>query len=184
MKHLYWIGVAVVLGLGIFIARSIRVSPQTITLIPFTQVATPEEMGQMVFASLQGEVKQAPLLMLGVTPNAIEDLELWQGFLAAAENSGLKYEMIVVEPQLPFVEIFHTAIHMDIKSEMRRFSEGLTQAKQKGTRVAVIVPSIYASQLLTKNPVDRLQKEFGQPSTFWILQQLLNIWEMLIILIP
>lgn len=161
MKHLYWIGVIIVIAGGIFIARSISVSPETQTLIPFSQVATPEDMGQKVFTGLQAEIKQAPVLLLGVTPNSIEDLELWRGFLEAAESAGVKYEIIIVEPKLPYVELFQTAAHFDIKAEMGRFAEGLVAAKEKGLRTVVIVPSIYSSQLLKSNPADRLQKEFS-----------------------
>jgi hypothetical protein len=163
MKHLYWIGVVVVIVGGIFIARSINIGPETQTLIPFSQVSTPEEMGQNIFKTLKAEVMHAPFLMLGVTPNAIEDIELWRGFLEAAESAGLKYEMIVVEPKLPYVEIFRSALYIDIKTEMRRFAEGLVAAKDKGLRAIVIVPTIYSSQLLKSNPVDRLQRDFSLP---------------------
>ncbi len=58
--------------------------------------------------------------------------------------------MIIVEPMLPYVEIFHGAVYVPMKDEMPRFVEGVQKALQQGLRVAAIVPNIYSSQLLKK----------------------------------
>jgi len=95
-----------------------------------------------------------------VMPDQIEDIELWQGFLSALSSTESKYDMVMVDPQLPFVELLMADIQMDIKAEMFRFAEGVKKAIAQGHRVAVIVPSIYSTQLLLHNPAAKLKSGY------------------------
>lgn len=160
MKYLYWLGAVAVIGVGIYFSMNISVQPQAVSKIQFSQFSSPEEFGKVVFEKLRLEVREAPLVLLGVTPNMIEDMEFWRGFLESNQEKGYKYDVIVVEPLLPYVELFDSNMRIDIKDEMRRFVEGVKKARAEGLRVAVIVPNIYSSQLIAKNPVDRLKMEF------------------------
>lgn len=158
-KYIYWISAAAVAALGLVLAMNISIRPETLAKVEFTQVSTPEEMGKLVFEKLRLEVKGSPVLLLGVTPNQIEDLEMWRGFLEANQEPGSKYDVIVVEPMLPYVEIFDPAMRIEMKEEMNRFVEGIKNARAQNLRVVAIVPNIYASQLIQMNPVHRLQQE-------------------------
>ena len=160
MKYLYWLGVLAVIFLGVWLASSISVHPQTQTKIKFSQVHLPEDFGKRVFETLRSEIKASPVILLGVTPNKIEDMELWRGFLETNQEAGSKYDVLVVEPMLPFVELFESNMRMDIKGDMLRFVEGVRKARSEGLRVAVIVPNIYSSQQLPRNPASRLINEF------------------------
>lgn len=162
MKYLYWLCVVAVLAGGIYFA--VTFSPPAVVAtqsrIPFSQVEIAEDFGKSVFEALKTEVTSSPIVLLGVTPNQIEDMELLRGFFEANQEPGSKYDMIVVEPMLPYVELFDSNMRIDIKAEMPRFVEGLQKARAEGLRVAVIVPTIYSSQLLLKNPAARLKNEF------------------------
>lgn len=160
MKYLYWISAVAVIALGIFFAVNFSIQPQSIPKIKFSQVSTPEELGKGIYERLRLEVKAAPVVLLGVTPNKIEDMELWRGFFEANQEKGSKYDVIVVEPMLPYVELFDSNMRIDIKEEMPRFVDGVKKALSEGLRVAVIVPNVYSSQLLKKNPANRLKDEF------------------------
>lgn len=160
MKYLYWAGAVGVAILGIYFAMNFSITPKSIPKIKFSQVDTAEELGRAVFERLRSEVRQAPVVLLGVTPNQIEDLELWKGFLEANQEAGSKYDVIVVEPMLPFVELIPSNMRIDLKEEMGRFVEGVKKAREQGLRVAAIVPSIYSTQLLKANPASRLKEEF------------------------
>ncbi len=160
MKYLYWIGAVSVLALGLYFATSFKVHPPTQVKINFAHYKVPEDFGREVFLKLKEEVKASPIIFLGVTPNQIEDMELWRGFFEANQEPGSKYDMIVVEPMLPYVELFDSNMRIDIKEEMARFVEGVQKARSEGLRVAVIVPHIYSTQLLKKNPASRLLTEY------------------------
>lgn len=158
-KYIYWISAAAVAALGLVFAMNFSIRPETLAQIDFTQTSTPEEIGKLVSEKLHLEIKESPVLLLGVTPNQIEDLELWRGFLESNQEPGFKYDVIVVEPMLPYVEIFDPAMRIEMKEEMNRFVEGINNARAQNLRVVAIVPNIYASQLIQMNPVHRLNDE-------------------------
>jgi hypothetical protein len=164
MKYLYWVGAAFVIG-GIIYLSTLVGSPQpaTKTLIKFAQYETPEDFGKAIFTALQAEVKSAPIIMLGVTPNQVEDMEVWRGFMQANQEQGTKYEVIAVEPMLPYVELFPSNLRFNIRDNMPEFVDGVRKAQAEGLRVAIVVPHVYSSKLLKGNPVDRLQNEFHLP---------------------
>ncbi|KYG68630.1 hypothetical protein AZI87_05180 [Bdellovibrio bacteriovorus] len=160
MKYIYWACATAVIALGIYFAMNFSIQPQSIPKIKFSQVTTPEELGKGVYERLRLEVKEAPVVLFGVTPNQIEDMELLRGFFEANQEAGSKYDVIVVEPMLPYVELFNSNMRVDIKNEMDRFVDGVKKAREQGLRVAAIVPNIYSSQLLKKNPANRLKEEY------------------------
>ncbi|MGZ3768220.1 MAG: hypothetical protein ACXVCP_05985 [Bdellovibrio sp.] len=160
MKYLYWLGAAAVLVLGIYVSMNLSVQPQTVSKIKLSQFVNPEDFGKLVFEKLRPEIKEAPIVLFGVTPNMIEDIEFLRGFLEADQEQGLKYDLIVVEPMLPYVELLNANMRIDIKDDMSRFVEGVRKARAEGLRVAVIVPNIYSSQLINKNPANRLKEDY------------------------
>ncbi|UXR64131.1 hypothetical protein EZJ49_13775 [Bdellovibrio bacteriovorus] len=161
MKYLYWVGAVAVIALGVFFSMNFQIQEKSIPKIKFSQVDIPEKLGKGVYERLRMEIKNAPVVMLGVTPNQIEDLELWRGFMEANQEQGSKYDVIVVDPQLPFVELFASNMRLDVQNEMDRFVEGIKNAQAQGLRVAAIVPYIYSSQLVKKGPALRLKEEHG-----------------------
>ncbi|UYL08633.1 hypothetical protein B9G69_016440 [Bdellovibrio sp. SKB1291214] len=160
MKHLYWIGAVAIIALGLYFTLTFSVGPETTPKIAFTQVSTPEDMGKEILSKLHQEIKDAPIAVLGVTPNKIEDMELWKGFIEANQEVGMKYDVIIVEPMLPYVELFREGVYIAMKDEMSRLVEGVNKARSEGLRVALIVPHIYASQLLESNPVAKLKSDY------------------------
>lgn len=160
MKYLYWVGAIAVIALGVFFSMNFQIQERSIPKIKFSQVDLPEKLGQGVYERLRMEIKASPIVLLGVTPNQIEDLELWRGFMESNQEQGSKYDVIVVDPRLPFVELFASNMRLDIQSEMDRFVEGVKSAQAQGLRVAAIVPYIYSSQLVKKGPANRLREEY------------------------
>jgi len=161
MKYIYWIAAVLVIALGVYFSIQFTIAPQSIPKINFSQVAQPEQLGKGVFERLRLEIREAPVVLLGVTPNKIEDVELWRGFFEANQEAGSKYDVIVVESMLPYVEIFPTAMHLQVKEDMPRLVEGIKKAREQGLRVAVIVPNIYSSQLIKNNPASNLKTQYN-----------------------
>ncbi|WP_413292469.1 hypothetical protein ACLSU7_13765 [Bdellovibrio sp. HCB185ZH] len=160
MKHLYWIGAVLIIAVGLYFSMNFSVGPETTPKIEFIHVSTPEEMGKLVFEQLREEIKAAPIVILGVTPNKIEEMELVKGFIDINQDPGSKYDVVIVEPMLPYVELFRPAIYIAMKEEMQRLVEGINKARAEGLRVAVVVPNIYASQLIDANPVAKLKTDY------------------------
>ena len=158
-KYTYWIVATLIMGSLIYLISRPELEPQNLPKIKFTQVENPAIFGELILKQLQTEVRLSPVLLLGVTPEYPEDLELWKAFLDANIEPGLRYDMVIVDPQLPRIETIPTTLKMDLKTEMDRFAEGIKAARARNMRVAVIVPTIYASQLLSRNPADILKNE-------------------------
>ena len=114
----------------------------------------------MVLKELPLEIRESPVIFLGVTPNQIEDLELWRGFLEVNQGVGLMYDVLLMEPMLPYIEIFNVGMRIDMKDEMARLAEGIKKARLANLRVAVIVPTIYSTHLLKNNPYNRLKEQY------------------------
>ncbi len=128
-------------------------------------------MSDAIILRLNQEIKGAPLLMLGVTPGRKMDLEVWKAFLEQSQIPELQYQALIIDPELPFAsEMFPSAVKLDIKADVARFIEGAKKAREQGLRMAVIVPSIYASQRLQSNPADKIRKESDlAPMSFSIM---------------
>lgn len=162
---LYWITAICVVALGVYFSMNFAIQPRAIPKIKFSQVDTPEVLGKGVFERLRLEIQQADVVLLGVTPNQIEDMELWRGFIDANNQPGSKYDIIVGDPKLPYLELFPEVVHMDIQEEMPRFVEGVKHARANGQRMAVIVPTLYSSKLIRGNPANRLKSNFAIETT-------------------
>lgn len=158
-KYTYWIVATLIMGSLIYLISRPELEPQNLPKIKFTQVENPAVFGEAIFKQLHAEVSQSPILFLGVTPEHLEDLEVWKAFLNANTEQGMRYDMVIVESQLPHVDMIPATMKIELKTEMDRFAEGVKAARERNLRVAVIMPTIYASQLLSRNPADVLKNE-------------------------
>lgn len=159
MKYLYGISAAVVLIAGIGFSVYFGIQPKSIPKITYSHFQTPAKLSDAILLRLNQELKGAPLVMLGVMPGRKLDLEVWKAFLEQSQYPELKYQALVIDPELPFAkELFPSAVRMDLKTELSRFIEGAKNAREQGLRMAIIVPSIYASQRLQENPADLVRQ--------------------------
>ncbi len=160
-KYIYWTFVFIVMGLGLYLVTASSLVPRDETKLVWTEVSQPEEFGVLVFQKTRQEVQDSPLLFLGVTPNQVQDLQVWKSFLQANQATDSKYDLVMVDPRLPYIEMLPVQMKIDVKDDMDRFVAGIRKAQVLKKRVVVIVPTIYSSQLLPGNPVNRLRQEFS-----------------------
>lgn len=164
MKYLYWLVAIVVVFIGVGLSIYLGQEPVTMNVpkIAFNYYASPEEFAKEFKANMEPELKASSLVMLGVMPGRKMDLELWSWLSAE-----LKYQVLIVDPELPYAhEYFPKAIKMDLKKDLTRFVAGAKNAQTQGLRMAVVVPSIYAAQILKGNPVELVKNSGLQPASF------------------
>lgn len=159
MKYVYWLAAALLIGGGLYISTQLQLQPPSTPIMPFSEFSQPEEWGQAVAKKLRPQLDETHLVFLGVTPNQVEDMEFWKGFLAELSATGLKYDLIIAEPFLAHVDLLQPNVKMDLKMESSRFVEGVKEALGQNLRTIVVVPTIYSSQLLIGNPASRLNAE-------------------------
>ncbi len=163
MKWIYWSLMAAVLLAGIGISVYFGVQPKAVPKISLSGFEAPEEMGQAILKRLRLEIQSAPVLFLGVSPEQKAHYQIWQELLKQANEPQWKYDIIVVEKNLPHADLFKEASvpvqSMDLKSEYEQLAEGLKKAQAEKKRIVVIAPSIYISGILKGNIADRLKSE-------------------------
>jgi hypothetical protein len=120
-----------------------------------------EDVGRAVTQRLRLEIKDAPVLLIGVWPGREEEIKFVKGFLAGLTEADMKYDTVVVEPRLPMIDQISATEQIDLKDDLARFAEGAKKAVSEGRRIVAIVPSSYSTQLISKNPADRLKTEFA-----------------------
>jgi hypothetical protein len=159
MKYLYWVAAAIVVVIGVGISVYFGQGTVSLPKITYNHYSDPAKFAEVLILKMSSELKDAPLVMLGVAPGRKIGLEIWKAFLDQTASGELKYPVVIVDPGLPFAnEMFPDAVKMDLKKDFLRFIEGAKNARVQGVRMAVIVPSIYASQLLQGNPADSIKK--------------------------
>lgn len=153
---MYWIIVGIVVAAGI--GASIYLNDEQPEMIPKTHYSSfegPAQLSEAIHDSLQPELKASPIVMLGVMPGQRAHLEVWKAFLETEREGVLGYNVIVTDPDLPFVdELFPKAIKIDLKKERERFVDGAKNALSSNLRLAYIGPTIYVSQALKESPVN------------------------------
>jgi hypothetical protein len=162
MKYLYWVSVVIVVIIGVGLSVYFGQETTSIPKIQYSHFSDSGKFAETLITEMGPELQAASIVMLGVTPGRKIDLEVWKAFLEQTGQGSLKYQVLIVDPDLPLAgEMFPEAIKVDLKTEMARFMEGMQKAQAQQVRMAVIVPSIYASQLLQGNPVDLFKNNSG-----------------------
>jgi len=159
MKWLYYsISALVVVG-GISVSIYFGIQPKTVPMIKLSYFSEPEKIADSILAISGLKIMDAPVLLLGVHPQSEIDMRIWKNFLDKNIHPGLKYDVVVIDPNLPYKNLISANFEMDLKDDRPRFLEGLQAAKDKNLRTVIIVPTIYSSQLIKQNPVDLLKSE-------------------------
>jgi len=168
MKYIYWISAAVILASGIGFSVYFGIQPKTIPKITYSHFESPSDLAKAVILRMNQELKGYPIVLLGVMPGRSYDLEVWKAFLAESSVPSLQYQVLVIDADLPgAVDMFPGAVRMNFMTDTDRFVAGAKKALSQGLRMAVIVPSIYGSQLLKDSPVSLIkQKSDLQPASF------------------
>lgn len=162
MKYLYAFTVVLVLSAGLAVSYYLGQQPQSIVRVTYHPFDRPEELTTALVSLLKLPLKNAPVVLLGVTPGSRQDLEFWKSFLEQNKDADTAYQAVIVDPALAFAEeLFPKAVKLDLKNEIARFSEGVNNAHMKGLRMAVIAPTIYTSQLIAENAVALLETTYG-----------------------
>lgn len=166
MKWFYWSLMSAILLTGIGVSVYFGIQPKPVPKITLSGFETPEEMGQSIFKRLRLEIQAANIVYFGVIPEKKAHYQIWQELLKVAKEPGLKYDLLIIEKNLPYIEAvdkttFSQVEVMDLKDDFNRLAEGLKKASEEKRRVALLAPSIYISTVLKGNIADRLKNEFA-----------------------
>lgn len=167
MKYFYWIFFPLLVIAGITFSVYFGLQPQSIPKITFSYFNDPVKASQAILLNQSQELKEASLLLLGVMPDKPYQLELWKAFLEQNEIPALKYQVLVVDSNVPHgSEVFPAALKLDVRQDFERFLEGAKNAEAQGLRMAVIVPVFYTAPMLKANFLAILKEKGLKPMTY------------------
>lgn len=155
----YFVVAGVVLIGGLGAAVYLGLQPRSVPKINLSHFEKAEEAGAAAAQRLWLELKAADILLLGVWPEHPEGIDAVKGVLSAMKDS--PYDIVVVEKDLKNGERLGAAQVISVRSDLPGFVEGVKVARAQGRRVAAVLPSLYASQLIADGPARRLKAELG-----------------------
>jgi hypothetical protein len=158
MKYIYgiFIGFLAVAALAWVIHLGIEGKP--VAKIKLSEFQSNREIAEAVNMRLRQELKDHSVVFLGVDPEEPAHLQIWKEFLQLAIEPGWKFDEILIEKALGESEPWGLGeINLDVKEQEAELKTRWSSEGYKSKRVAVVVPHIYASQLIKDNPVQRLK---------------------------
>lgn len=161
-KLVYFLSMTALVGTALGTVVYFGLSPKSVPKINLSHFDTPAAAGEAVGQRLWLELKAAPVLLFGVWPDKKEDVEAVAGFLAHFKGPDLKYDVVFVEPNLPFRELLPNAQEVSLRDQLDRVVEVAKAASAQGQRVIAVVPSMFSSRLLTDGPAARLKAALGE----------------------
>jgi hypothetical protein len=158
MNKLYWTFLGLLIIAGITVTIYFGLQPRPIPKIKPSEVATAERAGEAVTQRLWLELKDAKIVFLGVDPDKPDDMKVWKSFLDSFKNPDEKFTYVVIDPLLPSKDTVAHSDEIDMNHDFDRFVAGLKTAVANNQKVAVIVPTIYSSQAIPGNPINRMKE--------------------------
>lgn len=158
MKKIYavLIGLLTIISIGWVIQLTIEGKP--VAKIKLSEFETPKNLSDAVKMRLRQEIKDHPIVFLGVDPEEPSHLEVWKHFINEMDEPGWKFDELLIEQGLSLKEPWRSGEKMiDVKENEMALKTAWNDPSYKEKRIVVVVPNIYSSQLIKDNPVQRLK---------------------------
>lgn len=162
-KKIYWTIVGLLAVAGVVIMVQYGLAPRPIPKIKLSQFETHTVLANSLLLRLREEIKANPVIFLGVQPEMPEQLNAWKAFLSQNQEVGLKYDVVVVEQDIPNVDSINPDVKMRTKEQFSELFDGIQKHLGAGQRVAVLVPSIYSARAIYGNLVNNYTVKSGKP---------------------
>lgn len=158
MKYIYGIFIGIITLVALVWVIHLGISGKPLAKIKLSEFQSTKEAADAVFMRLRQELKDHPIVFLGVDPEEPEHLQIWREFLKEVKEPGWKFDEIYIESGLEAKEAWGLGEQqVDIKEKESEFKQLWSEQALRGKRVAVVVPHVYSSQLIQNNPVQRIK---------------------------
>jgi hypothetical protein len=157
-KRIYWVLLILISAAGLISMIYFGLQPRPIPKIKISRFENHTVVANSLLLRLREEIKASPLLFLGVEPARPEHLQIVKEFLRLNQEPGSRFDQVVLEEHLASPE-FPEATLIATQENFETFRDGTKAALAAGKRVVVIVPTIYASQLIHGNVVQNFKAQ-------------------------
>lgn len=155
----YWIVVGLVLISGVFATLYFGLQPGSVMKISFAEFPSQDAVADSILLHLHEELKQSPIVLLGVEPEVPEQIQVWDHLLKSNQEAGLKFDHVVIDQFLKTEGFFAGAEKTDTKENLTQVIQVLTDLQAKGQRIVLILPTVYASQMVPGNVASILKEQ-------------------------
>ncbi len=167
-KKIYWILVGLVALAGVTTMIYYGIQPRPIPKIKISKFESHTVLANAMLLRLREEIKNSPVLFLGVDPDKPEHYEIWKEFLKHDQEAGMSYDTVVMDHELQS-DVFADVQKVETKDDVDGFAQGIQNALQQAHRVAVIVPTSYAVQMIHQNFATRFNAKVQVQATSFSL---------------
>jgi hypothetical protein len=162
-KVIYIVFCSLLATVGLVFAIHYGLRGQPVPKIKLSHFESAEQIAASVLLILHEEIKSHSVIFIGVEPDQMSHIEIADQFLQLSQkdqDQQMHFSEVYIEPKLAKGPFLATAISMDIKSESQKL---IQKAKKNNTKLLLVVPTIYSTQLIKEAPVSQLKLSSGLP---------------------
>jgi hypothetical protein len=167
-KRIYWfllIGIALV---GVTTMIYFGIQPRPIPKIKLSKFESHTVLANSLLLRLREEIKNSPVIFLGLDPDRPEHFEIWHEFLKQNHESGFSYDVVVREAGL-VTDLFPQAEMVSLVEQFSVFEQGIEKALAAGHRVAILMPTTFSVQMIQQNVASRFNAKVQPQATSFSL---------------
>jgi len=163
-KRIYWVLVILVALVGLTTMIHYGTQPRSVGKIKLSKFENHTVLSNALLLGLREEIKNSPVMFLGLDPDIPEHYEIWKEFLKQNREPGMAYDVVVVEQELT-TDLFPDAHRVATKSDFSDFMQGIETALGQERRVAVVLPLTYSVQMIQQNMAHIYNTKVQVPAT-------------------
>lgn len=170
---LYFVIIAVVVGLVYFTSAFMQDMEKTIPQIKLSYFPTVTEMAQTVLNRLEQELHDENQFWIGIEPQKQAHMQFAEELILLLKSQN-KITQIYIDEQLGFkddemnayAQAFPSLKIIAVRENWPQLSELYKNKQMNNT--AVVTAAIYSTSMLVDNPIDKIKKDFPEfkPMTF------------------
>jgi hypothetical protein len=125
--------------------------------LPFAQYQSPEVFAHSTLSRLREQLQNSSLVLFGIEPEESEHLKVLHHLLH--DPDGLRFDHVIADQYLQAKELFPEAEEMDTQESLSLLLEELAPRLGQKQKVAIILPTVYSSQLIPGNMASLLKQQ-------------------------
>lgn len=134
---------------------------QPVSVIEMERYTSVEEYTQSVFQTLQEEMKNSPVLFIGVMPESSEGFEFVEHLLKRLHQNQWGPDVVVVDKDFGPEGFLPDATSVSVTREKFRLVEGLRNARKMNLRAMVVMPAPITPPWVAGSLTEDLRNSLG-----------------------
>lgn len=146
MTKTFWILSTVLVVSAMSVVIVLNLGPKNVPVIKPSHLENPQQLGTAISNRMRDQMHKDSVVWLGVMSENPLHYAIWESFLKTSEEQGFKFDYIVAAQELNNIPQGMVSEKVDLRGNLDGFADGIKSLTQQGKRVAVLVPSEYATR--------------------------------------